>query len=326
MDTIQLIVGITLLFFAGDWLVRGAVGVAQRFGISPLVIGLTLVAFGTSLPELVVSLNAALNGVSGIALGNIVGSNVANVLLVLGLPACVLALSCEVPGLHRSGVFMVAISVAFTILCADGNLDRLDGTLLIGLLIYFLFDLVRGAARGRAKESEPTHAGVLDALVDDTPEAPASVPLLIVFIVAGTIGLPIAAHFTVAGASGIAQAFHISESAIGLTVVALGTSLPELATAVMATVRRENAVAMGNVVGSNVFNILAIIGLTALVSPFSFVFAQELWSFLAMLVCAFLVLAFIFRQQAIGRAMGLVMVMLYGAFVVLAFHFGKMMV
>ncbi len=322
MDFIQLVAGVALLFVAGDMLVRGAVGIAQRFGLSPLVIGLTLVAFGTSLPELVVSLNAALKGIAGVALGNIVGSNVANVLLVLGVPALILPFTCDVRGLRRAAVFMITISLVFVVLCADDTLSRLDGVLLVSLLAYFLFDMIRGAAQQRKATATQTHTGVLDSLVDDTPQAPQSVPLSAFLVVVGSVGLPIAAHLTVAGAIGIARIFHVSESAIGLTIVALGTSLPELATAIMAAIRRENAVAMGNVIGSNVFNILAIMGLVALISPFSFTFTAETWSFAAMLACALLVSIFIFRHQAITRTYGAIMAALYIVFVVIAFQYG----
>lgn len=273
----MLIAGMALLMFAGDYLVRGAVGLADRMQISPLIIGLTVVAFGTSAPELFVSLQAAFNGVAGIAIGNVVGSNITNVLLVLGAPALLTVIYCSERGVGMSLFAMILLSVMLMLFMATGRLSRLEGIALLTVMFGYLAWQLRNAV------ADPERIAALEAEEEELEPA-GTVGKIVLFIVGGLIGLPIGAWLTVAGASEIARMFGFSETAIGLTVVAIGTSLPELVTTVAAAWRGSGAVAIGNVVGSNIFNIGFILGLTGLVLPLDVdqrVIDVDMWVMLA---------------------------------------------
>jgi cation:H+ antiporter len=258
-------IGIVLLLLAGDALVRGSVALSVRLGIPTLVIGLTIVAFGTSAPELVISLRAALAGSPGMAIGNVVGSNIANVLLVLGLPALIVATDTRQDHVVRNTLYVIAASLVFIALCFMGPLAFWHGALLFVLLIAFLLEQARRAERSKDA------ASVLDAealeLIDEDKEHPKGNLTVFGLLLAGLIGLPLAANITVEAASEIARRFHVPEETIGLTLVALGTSLPELATTLTAAFRNQAGLALGNVLGSNLFNLLAVMGVTAMVAP-----------------------------------------------------------
>lgn len=311
---ISLIGGLILLLVAGDLLVRGAIALATRFGIPPLVIGLTIVSFGTSAPELIISMKAAFEGASGIAIGNVVGSNIANVLLVLGMPALIRVTQCSESGTRSSTVFMMAVSIIFTALCWQGVLDITAGIILLALLGFFLSWTVWTSRR--AKNS--TSSDLLDE--DMLEEAPQNLGLAILFTLVGLIGLPIGGHFTIDGASAIARDWGVSEAAIGLTVVALGTSLPELVTTMAAAIRNQSAVAIGNVVGSNIFNILAIMGLTATVIDIPVpeeVLEFDLW---VMLASSALMLPIALWCMRLTKLRGLAMLAAYAAYIILVFE------
>ncbi len=343
IDYVSLLGGLVVLIIAGDVLVRGAVGIAEKLGIPSLIIGLTIVAFGTSAPELVISLGSALDGLPGIAVGNVVGSNIANVLLVLGLPALVAATVCEEKGATRNAIFMVAVSVIFIAMCFFSPIGLLDGLILLALLGLFLGESVLATRKHRRENGIGKAAGTLsasateiDALdpdVDDedtcgqpfdevegVPENPA---FAFVFIALGLIGLPLGAHFTIEGATALARNWGVTEAVIGLTIVALGTSLPELATSLMAALRNHSAVALGNVIGSNIFNILAIMGITAVVVPVDIpreVLTFDLW---AMLACALIVLALAVLKVTLRRLAGLALVGLYVLYIAIVFATGQ---
>ncbi len=260
IDALELLGGLVYLLVAGDFLVRGSLSLARRANISPLAVGLTVVAFGTSAPELVVSVQAALVGHSGISLGNVVGSNTANVLIVLGLPALLRpALQRDVSS-RAELILMLLVSVAFAVVCTAGPLLRSHGLILmVGLVFY----VVRA---WRSGQLAPESFGEGDEL-----ERPLGLPvrrrMITAFLLFGLIGLPLGAELAVHGAIGLAERFGVSETVIGLTVIALGTSLPELATTLVAAMQRQNEVGIGNVVGSNLFNILGILGFTAIIAP-----------------------------------------------------------
>lgn len=299
-----LIGGLALLVFAGDLLVRGAVGLAENLGIPALVIGLTIVAFGTSAPELLIALEAAEEGAPGIAIGNVVGSNIANILLVLGLPAIITATHCSQSGTLRSALFMIAISLVFIGLAFTGSLGRFDALILLMLLLYFLYDSVRTAKRLRA-------AGKADPCMEEIEDVPHNWLPIAGFLGAGLIGLPLGANLTIDAAVAIAKNWGVSEAAIGLTVVALGTSLPELATTLMAAFRGQAAVALGNVIGSNVFNLLAILGITGIFYPLAVpeeIIKYDVWM---MLAASALLVPFIFFKWRITRPVGMTFVTLY---------------
>ncbi|MEM8700344.1 MAG: calcium/sodium antiporter [Pseudomonadota bacterium] len=331
-DYISLAGGLVVLIIAGDVLVRGSVGVAQRLGIPNLVIGLTIVAFGTSAPELVISLKAALEDAGGIAIGNVVGSNIANVLLVLGMPALIAATPCGEDGATRNAMFMVAVTVVFIGLCFFTPIGLTAGIVLLVLLAMFLTASTITARRHRKEQrsisAASAGAAVADAelvdddTLDDVEDVPDSPWIALVYIVLGLVGLPLGAHFTITGATDIASHWGVSEAVIGLTVIALGTSLPELATTVMAAIRQHGAVAIGNVIGSNIFNLLAIIGITAVVVPIDVppeVLKLDVW---VMLACAVLLAVLSAFRICLGKISGLAMTAAYMLYIATVYMLG----
>ena len=254
MTYFLLAAGLAGLFLGGELLVRGAVGVARALGLSPLVIGLTVVGFGTSTPELLVSAEAALRGAPAIALGNVVGSNIANILLILGVSLAIAPMALGFAELRRDIWVMLGASAALWLMLLDGTLGRLDGALLVTALAVYLWQALRSGGSPDAAEAGPA-----------APQAPAwrSLPVAL----GGLALLMLSARAVIDSATEIARGLGISEAVIGLTIVAIGTSLPELATAVVAALRRQAEIAAGNVVGSNIFNILGILGLTAVIAP-----------------------------------------------------------
>lgn len=301
--------GLVLLLLAGDLLVRGAVALAVRAGISPLIIGLTVVAFGTSAPELMISLEAALGGVPGIAIGNVVGSNIANVLLVLGVPAILYPICCNQSGIRRNMLMMVGATIIFIAFAYQGAFTFTNGFVMVLLLAGFLG---YSGWRAMAQNGEDT-----DASMEEVEGIPASTMRMAIYILLGLVGLPLGANLLINGATGIAQNFGVSDSVIGLTVVAIGTSLPELATTVVAALRKQTDVAIGNVIGSNLFNILAIMGITAMVAPVpvpDHFLSFDLW---IMLGTAVLIVPFAFMHKSITRPMGIGFVCAYVAYIIL---------
>jgi cation:H+ antiporter len=262
VSTVQILIGLVGLVAGGELLVRGAAALAGAARISPLVIGLTVVAFGTSAPELAVTVQAAGAGAPELAVGNVVGSNIANVLLILGLSALVAPLIVQSRVVRIDVPLMVACSVGLWFLVLDGAVSRLDGLLLFCALVGYL---VWSVLQGR-KEGAEIQAEFAQALPHDGANA-RYIAKQVGLIVGGLVLLVIAARLLVGGASEIARTLGVSELVIGLTIVAVGTSLPELVTSVVASLRGQRDIAVGNVVGSNLFNILAVLGLGALVAP-----------------------------------------------------------
>lgn len=313
MDLLNAGLGLLALLGAGDALVRGAVALSLRLGISTLIVSLTVVAFGTSAPELLISIQAALTGSPGIAIGNVVGSNIANVLLVLGLPAMIAPI-CDRSGDGRRNFWMMIVaSVAFIGLCFTGVLVWWHGVLMLLALAAILWDAYRTAVKSRTK------GGSIDA--DDLAELedvdPHMAPWKIAaFIGVGLVGLPVGAHFLIEGARGVALAVGISEAAIGLSLVAIGTSLPELATTVAAAIRRQADVAIGNIIGSNLFNILAIMGAAVLFAPIPVppeFLRVDLWVMLAGSLALYPVVA---HGLPLGRPLGLLFLIAYAGFMI----------
>lgn len=255
--------GLVLLFIGGEALVRGSVSVARKLNISELVIGLTLVGFGTSVPELVTSLQAVERNAVGIAVGNVVGSNIANILLVLSLAAIITPIVVHPRALARDGAIMIAATLLLCGLLWFDQFGRVAGFLLIALLIsYLVFSLVADQRRHDVTAD-------LHKAEGESVEAGYGLAVGLLIAAAGLVGVVIGANLLVTGASTLARSFGISETVIGLSIVAVGTSLPELATSVVAAFRKRADVAIGNIIGSNIFNILGILGITALVRPFS---------------------------------------------------------
>lgn len=305
MDLLYVAAGLVLLVFGGDGLVKGAVALALKLGIPALIVGLTVVAFGTSAPELLVSVNAALNGQAGIAIGNVVGSNIVNILVILGLPALIATIHTSQLDTRRGYVVMVATAVLFIILSQFGPITWWHGLILLTGLALSIWDNIRQARAHR------------DAQPDDLP-ADDHMPVWKIagFIIGGLIGLGFGASFLVEGATNIARSLGVSETVIGLTLVAIGTSLPELVTSVMAAFRKQADVAMGNVIGSNIFNILCILGITATIAPMEVpaqILSFDNW---VMLAVSLLLVPFIFFKQDIGKLAGIGLVGGYVAYAI----------
>ena len=263
MDYLFLVAGLALLIFGGEGLVRGSVSVARKLNISELVIGLTLVGCGTSMPELVTSLRAIDTGAVGISIGNVIGSNIANVLLVLGAAALVRPILTHPRALMRDAAVVVGATAALCGLIWFDAFTRLTGFLLLAALILYIALSLLADQKGDTPEAE-LHVGEGEIV---TSEFGMAKGLLIA--AAGLAGIVYGASLLVDGAVGIARGLGISETVIGMSIVAIGTSLPELATSLVAATRGKSDVALGNIIGSNIFNILGILGVTALVHPFS---------------------------------------------------------
>lgn len=306
MDFLYAALGLVILILAGDALVRGAVNLALRLGIPALIVSLTVVSFGTSAPELVISVDAIFNGSPGIALGNVVGSNTANVLLVLGVPALLAGIQTKGCDTARSYLVMLGGTLWFIALCFAGPLTWVHGALLLAVMAFIIADQIRTARAARVKPEAPEGAD---------PSMPGR--RIALYLALGLIGLPLGAEIFVRSAVRIATEFGVSDEVIGLTLVAFGTSLPELATTVMAAYRREAAVALGNVIGSNLFNLLAIIGVATFFGdiPVDEDFLEfDLWVMLA----ASLVLApFVLMGRNMTRVIGVGFTALYIAYVLI---------
>ena len=299
-DLVLVLGGLVALVAGGEFLVRGAVAVAQRAGLSPLVIGVTLVGFGTSMPELMTSLIAAFDGLPGIALGNVVGSNIANILLILGLSALIAPVAGRA-FVQRDGWVMLGVTAICAALMLTGAVGRLAGLVFLVLLAIYLVVILRkgDAAEELGQTPQPVWRGAL-------------------IFAGGLLGVMIGARFLVDGASDIAIRLGVSEAVIGLTIVAVGTSLPELVTSVIAARKGQGDIAIGNVIGSNIFNVLGILGITALVSPLPVpgeMLGLTFWVFLAAALAPAAVV--MMMRGHLGRGAGLAFVAAYAAYTVL---------
>ncbi len=314
---VQTTAGLLFLFLAGELLVRGAVGIADRLRVPPLVIGLTVVAFGTSLPELFVSVSAVLRGAGGLAIGNVVGSNIANVWLILGASALVAPIACSARRLSRNLVVMLAASVLVIALSLDVELDRADSLMLVSGLVLFLLWSLHYARR------HPDAARDVLEFEEELDIDRLTLRRAILYTLLGLLGLPFASDWLVTGAVTIARLLGVAEAVIGLTVVAIGTSLPELATSLMAARKGHAAVAIGNVIGSNLFNLLAILGISALVGqiPVPAAFLQV--DFWVMLAASAMLLVYTLPRRPIGRLSGLAMLLSYALYLGWLMHDGR---
>ncbi|MEM7289786.1 MAG: calcium/sodium antiporter [Pseudomonadota bacterium] len=311
IDILFLATGLVLLLAGGDILVRGAVVIAERMAIPPLIIGLTIVSIGTSAPELFISVQAALSGSGGLAIGNVVGSNIANVLLVLGVPAMVAMTCCDEEAIGRNIVVMIGVTLVFMAMLAKGSLGFLDGAILVALTVLFLWDQYRNARNGKDDLLENSN--------DTLSEAPRSLTVPIACLIGGIILLPMGAWLTVEAAHNIALSLGVPDEIIGLTIVAIGTSLPELAASLMAAIRGNTNVAIGNVVGSNILNIAAIMGITALIADLDVgdhIIKVDMWMMLA--VAIWLVWLAVYKKR-ISRRSGVFMSVAYTIYLGAAF-------
>lgn len=309
MIFLMLFAGLALLLISGEFLVRGSVALAAHFRLSKLVIALTVVSFGTSAPELVVSLDAALSGHPDISIGNVVGSNISNIGLVLALTIIIAPFFVNTRSVLRDWIIMMGLSLVLIIMLYDLQLSRTEGIILLAMLLSFILFTVKrpGKKTGQAGDA----AGPVKIRL----------PAAILLVILSCLGLVAGADLLVKGASGIARMMDLSERIISVSVIALGTSLPELATSVVAAVRKENDISIGNILGSNIFNILAIPGITAVIIPFSLNDAGFSFDLIWMAgISLFLfILILPLRGTMLSRWKGLLLAVLYITYIYIIF-------
>lgn len=314
VNLLLLILGVGLLTVGGEALIRGSLAAARRIGVSPLLSGLVIVGFGTSAPELVVSVDAALNQQADIAIGNVVGSNIANILLILGTCALITPLAVKPLALRRDAVTVVAASILFLVLASGNALGPADSVIFFISLAAYL---------GWAYWSERFHAAPSAVLhkaeAEELTALPKSLAWTVTTVIIGLLLLITGSQVLLIGAIGIAQHFRVSEAVIGLTLVAVGTSLPELTISVIAALRRHADVAVGNILGSNIFNLLGILGFSALLQPLPVharILQFDQW---VMLGTSLLLLFFLYTGRRLSRLEGGILLAGYGAYLSLSF-------
>ncbi|NOQ28030.1 MAG: calcium/sodium antiporter [Bacteroidales bacterium] len=309
MDYIFLFLGFVLLMFSGDFLVRGSVSLAGHFKVSRLVIGVVVVSFGTSAPELFVSLDAALMGHPDIALGNVIGSNIANIALVLGLTAIILPIKVRKSAIQFDWTVMISVSLLFLVFCLDLKLQLYEGVIFCILLFAFVYRSIHKSRKEKLKTLEESVKPKFNLFIS------------ILFVLAAGVGLIYGAQLLVKGASNIAKEIGVDDRIISITVIALGTSLPELATSIAAAIRKELDIFIGNIIGSNIFNILAVIGFTSVVKQINvnpMVLKFDMWWMIGISLLLFLFILPL-RRATISRWKGFVFVAIYIIYIYLAF-------
>ncbi len=310
MDLIFFLIGTLILLFSGDMLVRAAVDISLKISVSPMIVGLTVIAFGTSAPELLVGVQATWNGFAGLALGNIIGSNITNILLIVGMPAVIIAVRSDDPGLSQNYYIMLLATFVFIGFLLFGPLQVWQGILLILFLILFILQAIFYSYKSDENRTVPELTSERKVL---------SSSVLAGFVFVGFIGLPFGAHIVITSATSLANAVGVSEEVIGLTVVAIGTSLPELATSIAAAFRKQVSLLLGNVIGSNMFNILGIAGIAALIAPLQLMDKTEIMSLSTLLFSSAILAPFIMFKKSINRQMGIIFLLFYLVYILLLF-------
>ncbi|MGE0767024.1 MAG: calcium/sodium antiporter [Hyphomicrobiaceae bacterium] len=313
----QFVGGFILLLFGAEYLVRGAVSLARRLNVSKMIIGMTIVAWGTTSPELVVSLQAAANNLPGISIGNVVGSNIANILLILGMSAVIFPIVVQPSALYRDGAMMLGSALLFTALALTGVIERWQAGAMVGLLVVFTLYAFQ-TERKKGAMNDP--GDLAEELEEEFEEGPRSTWLATLSVVGGVASVVIGAKLLVAAAVETAHYFGVREEVIGLTIVAVGTSLPELATAVVAARKRHSEVAVGNIMGAGIYNLLMIIGLVGLVVPIPIppqILAFDLWFMIAVTV---LLLGLLILRSGLSRPAGVAFLGLFVAYTALQYY------
>lgn len=312
LSYLMLFGGCIYLLVGGDFLVRGSLALARKLSLSPVIVGLTVVALGTSLPELVVSVHSALNNLPGIAIGNVVGSNIANVLLVLGVPALIHPMVCLDESMKKQAWAMLLVSILFVLMCLTGEIGFIEAALLLTILLAGLIWTVRGEAMLPGLDASQVEEQLEQVI--GLPSRNLSIASLVIL---GCIFLPVGANLAVEGAVEVSRSLGVSEAAIASTMVALGTSLPELSSTVIAAYRRSAEMAFGNVIGSNLFNILLIIGVTGTLTdievPAEYL-RRDLWFLTG---AALLLLYVVLSKKVIGRVSGSIYCAIYAGYCIL---------
>lgn len=314
INLLLILLGVLLLTGGGEALIRGALAASQRMGVSPLLSGLLIIGFGTSAPELVVSIDAALGERPDIAIGNVVGSNISNILLILGLCAVITPLAVKPLVLRRDAVTVVAASILFLVLVGGSALARSDASIFLVALAAYLYWAYRSEQSGASPSAE-----LLRAEAEEVTALPKTGFWIFSAVVSGLVLLIVGSQVLLSGAVGIAESFGISEAVIGLTLVAVGTSLPELSISVIAAFRRHADVAIGNVLGSNIFNLLGILGISALLQPLPVherILQFDQW---VMLGTAILLLLFLYTGRRLSRLEGCFLLLGYVFYLGLSF-------
>lgn len=310
MAALLILLGLALLVFGGDYLVKGATGIALHLDIPQMLVGMTVVALGTSAPELVVTVQAALQGKPDIAIGNVVGSNIANVALILGMTAIIFPMVIKKSSLKFDWVVMIIATIGFYLFSTDNQISRWEGILfLLALASYITFSFYR-VRKLRKKHPEVQ----INSIPVDESEKSHSLLRLILYVVLGTGGLILGAGWLLDGAETVARYFGVSDRVIAISLVAFGTSLPELATSVIAAFKRQEDISLGNIIGSNLFNILAILGVTAIIHPIDV--SSEILSsdYFWMLGTSLAILPLSIRRLRLGRLDGALLLGAYIAF------------
>jgi cation:H+ antiporter len=312
MDTLMLILGLVILIVGGEFLVRGAVGLSSAMKISPLVIGMTVVSFGTSAPELLVSIQSAMSGNPGIAIGNVIGSNIANLALVLGVTVIIFPIVAEKQTKKLDYPVMIFATFLFYIFALNLHLEFWEGLVFILVLLAFTYYLIVSSRRSTKKEIAEKKEDLEELL-----EKPSSKGMSVLFLLVGLVGLYFGSDWFVGGATGIARSFNLSDSVIGVTVVALGTSAPELVASIMAALKKQSDISVGNLIGSNIFNIFAVLGITAMVKPIAVeesVMSFDMWW---MIGISLLLIPVLYFGNKIGKIKGIVLVFSYVIYIFL---------
>ncbi len=299
-----ILVGFVLLIGGAEYLVRGAVAIANKLKIPPVIVGLTIVAFGTSTPEFVVSIKAAFNGAAGISIGNIVGSNIANILLILGVTAIIYPIVCNRTEFLRDYKFLLFVTVLFSILAMTETFVMWHGILMLAILFGFIYFNYRNSKDGEV--AEDTQSSLADK----------NWGIVVLVTCAGLTAIMYGSDLLVKGAIEVARILGVSEEIIGLTIVAVGTSLPELATTVVAAIRKQNGVALGNIVGSNIWNIVFIMGLTSSIIDVDVPRQFMLYDIWFMLAATLLLLPTMLTKNKLSRGEGALFLLLYAGYIV----------
>ena len=302
IDLFYLLIGTTMLYFGADWIVRSSVSIAKKSKISPLIIGLTIVAFGTSLPELIVSITAALNDSSSLSVGNAIGSNIANIGLVLGLSSLIFPVSCIYKKIKKDLWINIIITIIFAFFAFDGLISRFEGLIMFLCLIYYILLCI-----SEKRDDE------------EIPENIISNNRIFLFLLGGICVLAYGADLFVDGAISLANRLGISEAVVGVSIVAIGTSFPELATSVVAAFKKESDISLGNILGSNIFNILCVLGISSMISQLESPIQMMNREVYFLFLLGFLLIAISKMNQPISRVFSAMLLIIYFYFIYLLF-------
>jgi len=305
MDFFWLVLGLVILIFSGDYLVKGAVGVAEKFKISPLVIGMTVVSFGTSAPELFVSIKAAWEGSPDLAIGNVIGSNIANIALVLSITVLIFPIIVDRNSKIIDWPMMMFSSILFYVFSLDNVISTIEGVAMVSILLVFTILLIRNSRKLNLD---------FDEVIDGTPS---NMGLTVLYLIGGLVGLKFGADWFVEGAKGVAKSFGMTDKVIGVTIVAFGTSVPELVASGVAAYRRQTDISLGNLVGSNIFNILIVLGITSIITPIQVAESVMVFDMYWMLGIALALYPMMFIGKKMGRIHGLILLSAYITYIVL---------